>query len=893
MSSWPTIHSKEATSVLRKGKHREEASIEVQVADYPVVEYGGLTSANLNHEGRRLHWTFLSEERTDKKLVLTRDAVKVFPSTKSLPHKSTLGIKQVAEQTSHFLRLHYPDVDLPSEVIRDHIAEDALIERKLSTFDPYIGNTLTTFSRPTERGELASYVAFPMGETSSELNITPLLHTKEHGITFVPSTSATWAFPIPILQLVSESRGAELSTTRAAGTVVAARTYSSTYFLEVDNNGESSKPIKETRETPSALFVNDQGTIFECELAKGKKTVRTILASPSPDLNEDFFRLTHGSEETTLFLLTGSRVHLADLRTADYAQEIHCRKSKDDFLTSLDYSSDDGLLRVCSTSEVLWIDQRHSKKPLFSVKHGRRFDRHLQVDSMLFDDRPLTFLNSRRNGLVTVYDVSRGDESLAHLFVPPYTLPSLQVPGSTRPGHAFFRHPEDTKDNVCFIQLSDRGSVHRMDFQYSSTASGSPIMCDGGSVKWSEDVYELEKDLENRHAEPGPMGERRYEETDLTDAYTSLFCGEDSGDNPNATYDVLDTMPVFWQKQEAPVEHILTTFDIAFRSGSEPRDPSRDDFFTGTPLDSVRGYRALKQGRIPLEAVIKRSSSHWNILPILRHLVPDVHEDTEELLHRLSRYDLASSEDRPAASFRRETEAREQLALDLALSSDLFSSRVVKTEVAVQEDDFETVSRATEAMSIGVAEPPEMKFRFLDPISLEGEERARKSDEKAAESESGGFLLPLGVRLLLSDWTIGTDPQEYMYVDPYDASTAPSMHTMPRMQEKSRKQAPLPSAATGSQGGQPQRPPPVVAGPSAPPPIASSQLVHPPRVPSLPQSQQVPPRMFNGASQPTQAGPPMSQNHMSMPSTQVLPGPYGGRPEPVKKKPAKKRVGGF
>lgn len=64
MSSWPTIHSKEATSVLRKGKHREEASIEVQVADYPVVEYGGLTSANLNHEGRRLHWTFLSEERT-------------------------------------------------------------------------------------------------------------------------------------------------------------------------------------------------------------------------------------------------------------------------------------------------------------------------------------------------------------------------------------------------------------------------------------------------------------------------------------------------------------------------------------------------------------------------------------------------------------------------------------------------------------------------------------------------------------------------------------------------------------------------------------------------------------------------------------------------------------
>lgn len=173
------------------------------------------------------------------------------------------------------------------------------------------------------------------------------------------------------------------------------------------------------------------------------------------------------------------------------------------------------------------------------MKHGRRFDRHLQVDSMLFDDRtffnavvntllnsvlgPLTFLNSRRNGLVTVYDVSRGDESLAHLFVPPYTLPSLQVPGSTRPGHAFFRHPEDTKDNVCFIQLSDRGSVHRMDFQYSSTASGSPIMCDGGSVKWSEDVYELEKDLENRHAEPGPMGERRYEETDLTDAYTCKF----------------------------------------------------------------------------------------------------------------------------------------------------------------------------------------------------------------------------------------------------------------------------------------------------------------------------------------------------------------------------------
>ncbi|TFK42497.1 hypothetical protein BDQ12DRAFT_676313 [Crucibulum laeve] len=90
---------------------------------------------------------------------------------------------------------------------------------------------------------------------------------------------------------------------------------------------------------------------------------------------------------------------------------------------------------------------------------------------------------------------------------------------------------------------------------------------------------------------------------------------------------------------------------------------------------------------------------------------------------------------------------------------------------------------------------------------------------------------------------------------------------------------------------QERRPPTVIASSSIlPTPLEAGRRSAP-----IAQSQ-VPPvasrlRGFESqASQPSSM-PQVSQDFMT--NTQILPGPFGGRPTAAKKKPVKKRVGGF
>lgn len=191
---------------------------------------------------------------------------------------------------------------------------------------------------------------------------------------------------------------------------------------------------------------------------------------------------------------------------------------------------------------------------------------------------PLTFLTSRRNGLLNVYDVSKDSDSLLHLNTPAYTLPSIPILGSARTGFSWLQYPND-QYRACLLQLSNRGSLHRIDVELCTSSANANVdrYTDRG-CDWSEAVQQLEKDVESQQEDTGPTGERGYEETDLIDVYagmfpvcglhtyinyvygfTALFC-EDvlDDDNSTAAYDLLETMPVFWQKQEEPIEHILT-----------------------------------------------------------------------------------------------------------------------------------------------------------------------------------------------------------------------------------------------------------------------------------------------------------------------------------------------
>ena len=69
-----------------------------------------------------------------------------------------------------FLRKVYPDIEVSSSLIKDEIALDAEVLRKRQFFDPAIGNLLETVYCDEGSRKLTTFLAFPMGESSSQLS---------------------------------------------------------------------------------------------------------------------------------------------------------------------------------------------------------------------------------------------------------------------------------------------------------------------------------------------------------------------------------------------------------------------------------------------------------------------------------------------------------------------------------------------------------------------------------------------------------------------------------------------------------------------------------------------------------------------------------------------------
>jgi hypothetical protein len=372
--------------------------------------------------------------------------------------------------------------------------------------------------------------------------------------------------------------------------------------------------------------------------------------------------------------------------------------------------------------------------------------------------------------------------------------------------------------------------------------------------------------------------------------------------------------------------------DIAFASSSEcsTSDVSRADYLIGTPLTSTRGYRALTQGRIPIDSIKQDPGCKWHFdlsqvisaidtaaFTPLRNAEDEPARDSYSL-EDLQPYLLDREETSEAhKSMQRETEAREQLAVELALASDIFSPVSFQdTRSSIlgerQPQEEESATSMLAQLSLRQKEPPPVKFGYLRPTLKDPGRHYRRPDSKA-ESQEKEVEPPLGVRLLLSEWEVGTDPRDYVYVDPYgqDANQLAKSTQPVRIaggSGTSGKAANKNAPPVIQSSRNPQAPPAIIsaAAPRAPPVVKSilqavgtnSQPLpfvagHNRHFPAT-QSQATidTSRSRVERARPLSPSLPSSQP-MPMANTQVLPGPHGGRPNVAKKKPPKKRVGGF
>ncbi|KAH9996898.1 hypothetical protein BJV77DRAFT_1065655 [Russula vinacea] len=611
----------------------EKGNVNITLLPYPLLQGGALTSATLREdEQRHFQWVTPQNRASRRKLVCSEEPVLAFPATRSPQlHQQTTSLLQRAEQGAHFLRTYYPDVDVPAQLIREQVGEEAKLEDSLCAFDPLAGDLLTSFHVSDGSKRPCGFMAFPMGENGCDLNFSNIEFSAEGRVITEPSHYPAKKFETPIRQIASSPASSDFNKE----TMVGVRTFSSTSLSSL------SLPTSKQSKRTAFIEVKEIDSIDTSKLG-GHVAVDVQI---------------HSSLEYAALVNDQGNA-------AERGVQVYSVARGPDLCTSIETNLDDGLSRLVTTSELIWIDPRFHNTPVLAWKHEREYDRTLSSHAVDIEGMKLTVLSSRNNSLLSVYDVSSNKTGL-------------------------LQSDESNATTASLVQLTNRGGIYQTALVLGQDKDTTPFPATV-DVSWSSAVHLLATTC-SVQPDIGKLGARAMQEVDLRQAYQRLFSPLDAteaaypAENAGAVYQTLDMMPLFWQEASTAHEHLLTTFDIAFRSGEEPTHASRADFLTQSAMSSRRGFRALTQGRIPRELLIKDAA--W---------------DVQTIAERLRRYDLVLDDYRSGSSLRRESEAREQLAVDLVLSTDVYSGQSfaqVETEVT-GDDGVETMSRAAEAMTL-------------------------------------------------------------------------------------------------------------------------------------------------------------------------------------------------
>lgn len=130
---------------------------------------------------------------------------------------------------------------------------------------------------------------------------------------------------------------------------------------------------------------------------------------------------------------------------------------------------------------------------------------------------PLTFLSSLKNGLITIYDVSRGNDHLTHCHSVPTTLPYDGDMGAPDSESTFFAQPD--MRSFSLLRLSSQGSLHCQDF--TICRNDTDTLPRQTSHEWSADVQKLAQKAKELQPQYGPLSARHFSELNLRTAYQS------------------------------------------------------------------------------------------------------------------------------------------------------------------------------------------------------------------------------------------------------------------------------------------------------------------------------------------------------------------------------------
>lgn len=135
----------------------------------------------------------------------------------------------------------------------------------------------------------------------------------------------------------------------------------------------------------------------------------------------------------------------------------------------------------------------------------------------------LTFLTSRSNGMVSVYDVSRTVEGLVHLDALPYVISgNVDIYQRNVDQRFIFRD-----SHMALVRHSEDQGLQILELLPSNSVTD-----DTHSIKLSQDMQELLERKTNPGANLGPAALQEYAQVDLHLTYDGMFFATSSAFSP-------------------------------------------------------------------------------------------------------------------------------------------------------------------------------------------------------------------------------------------------------------------------------------------------------------------------------------------------------------------------
>ncbi|QRV76253.1 RNA polymerase I-specific transcription-initiation factor [Ceratobasidium sp. AG-Ba] len=925
MESWP-VDSRTPDATLPAPKRQGPRKVRPEPYwNTPLIDAGALGSSRLSLQrsgnSKNFRWSNIVEAGPRLSVGNTRC---ILPPTREESRRNIgTSLEQKGIRASAWLRTNKDIQDIDAAFLRGVLEEEESYGRHVLSKDTYKANLLAMSFISRGHKKRAGILAYPMGQYFQHIGASVLFDEK-WGTVVVPSERPVWTAQSPICQITSAGSIHKPSTDyKKAGCLFAARTLFDVNFVSINPKPGANDPARASLvgsfnsadiggrrpfhvamnpdQSPDCLVISDIGTVWSAGLDTPPQVLYSSVEDPSARVGAHdlpYWEVAWGSHPETLLLGSRSCLSLYDRRASKVSSVFGAHLST---LSSFDLLRNEGRTRIflCDTERVTLLDERMFTRPLVSWKHRRTYDKVLRITALSVDGKHAGLLSSGNSQLVSVYDPVVSENGNLKT-CDSYSLEFGTTSNSPLASIAAYIPAVPLRSGArgTLFRLTETGAIYRQDL---SIGVVDPT---GEDEIWAHEIQRLALRIPLEREECDPMDLVKNTEISLRREYSFIF-GNESLDRylvkKPSVLDVVDLAPSALQRCNEPIDKIMTLHDMIRVVSQESTGASPRALFTsGNSLPLPDPLLLLKfVGQLHAQT---RDSVSWssNLSETQQRLCPTLlPAPTLKELAAFSTRHVTALQDRDLTNMTDE-QAREEISLDLALAMTTYSSlpfqpsRPRLPPAPLARDDDELLSVAASALNLEETEPPQLEH--IQPCPTEG----LVDGTKGAEQRQS-----LVVRLLASEWDPDSSVDDYEFFDPYGQDYDESM---PAWKLSARTKADRQTLQRAKSAFSMARAGPSIPSFSKPLPLPSMQIPRPKLpvpAPLVTGVKKGPSRLVESQPEPTVTQTMSSQpreldnsqlpqaRNLQIPSTQILAGPFGGRPGATPARKKKPRLAGF